>query len=697
MKVRLVPLLLPLVLAGCLDGEGGTSAAAGGPAVVDSAAPAWRLVPAGSAERLARHLAQGGKAQADGELPALRTLGAPARMVFVDTNVVADGPVLAPAVEGMAMPSRAMTSGAGALPADNGLANTQVRGVEEPDRVKSDGRRLYVAQLPEQPRIIRPLPIRGPVIGLPVEIMADDRLAAGALLAEEPEIAPAVPAQIARYGLDSATPAAEALPPLELPGADGWLHNLSLMLAGDTLVAMGQTGNDWHWLRWFAPPTRTTTAETRLWLFDTADAAGVQPRHQLKIRGELVDSRRVGDYLYLVTRFRPQGDARGDELLPDLVADGNARPLLPPGQCLLPPHGRGYPALTLVTAVNLAQPSQSRAACYAGEVYTLYMSTEALYLATSEYNEDFDWSRGTPEIDDAGAVRTRAGRPVAPVDTLLHKFDLRDGNPRYVASGRVAGGFTGWLGTGSQPQWRFHERDGRLFLVTSWWDDDDLHHHLYVLAPVAGGDLAVQAMLPNAQAPDPIGKPREDIHAMRYVGDRAYVVTFRQTDPLYVLDLADPLAPRIAGELELPGFSAYLHPLDENWLLGIGRGAQAGSIEANLFDVRNPARPRVQATQKLCRDCDAPLMTDYHAIAVLAGRNVTRIAVPLQRWQEGEDGNWGLYEEAALLEAGDDGLLADLGRQRADAGHDVLGRVLLVNDAVFQPQVDHVTSGFWPR
>ena len=82
----------------------------------------------------------------------------------------------------------------------------------------------------------------------------------------------------------------------------------------------------------------------------------------------------------------------------------------------------------------------------------------------------------------------------------------------------------------------------------------------------------------------------ERIYGVRFMGERGYVVTFRQIDPLYTLDLSDPTAPKVVGELKIPGYSAYLHPVGENLLLGVGREAQ--NVKASLFDVSNLAAPR---------------------------------------------------------------------------------------------------------
>ena len=86
-----------------------------------------------------------------------------------------------------------------------------------------------------------------------------------------------------------------------------------------------------------------------------------------------------------------------------------------------------------------------------------------------------------------------------------------------------------------------------------------------------------------------LGEEGERIYGVRFMGERGYIVTFRQTDPLYTLDLSNPTAPRVAGQLKIPGYSAYLHPVGENQLLGVGREGTA--VKTSLFDVSNLAAP----------------------------------------------------------------------------------------------------------
>ena len=102
----------------------------------------------------------------------------------------------------------------------------------------------------------------------------------------------------------------------------------------------------------------------------------------------------------------------------------------------------------------------------------------------------------------------------------------------------------------------------------------------------------------------------ERIYSVRFMGDEGYVVTFRQVDPFYVLNLAQPTAPTLAGELKIPGFSSYLHPLAENRILGVGQ--EGGQVKLSIFDVSNPASPR-EAAKYLLDDYWSEVSSTHHA------------------------------------------------------------------------------------
>jgi hypothetical protein len=122
------------------------------------------------------------------------------------------------------------------------------------------------------------------------------------------------------------------------------------------------------------------------------------------------------------------------------------------------------------------------------------------------------------------------------------------------------------------------------------------------------------------------GLADETLHGIRFDGTTAYAVTFLQTDPFYVLDLTDPAAPKVVGEVKLPGFSAYLHPLGGGLVVGFGPG-ESGMAEAKLFDASDPTTPRLVDTVDL--GGDSPVTYDHHAFVEVGGG---RFAVPVTTW-----------------------------------------------------------------
>ncbi|HEU4411227.1 MAG TPA: beta-propeller domain-containing protein [Polyangiaceae bacterium] len=173
--------------------------------------------------------------------------------------------------------------------------------------------------------------------------------------------------------------------------------------------------------------------------------------------------------------------------------------------------------------------------------------------------------------------------------THLHKFDLRvdPTSPLYVASGTVDGGVLN--------QFSLDERDGFLRVATNesrttgqdFWTTAR-YNHLFVVAE-SNGELGVVGEVGDL-AKD------ESIMSVRFVGAKGYVVTFLQKDPLFVFDLSDPFAPKLLGQLDIPGFSQYMHPIDDAHLLTIGQdGDQFGSngrLALQIFDVSDPLQPR---------------------------------------------------------------------------------------------------------
>ncbi|MFI7552445.1 beta-propeller domain-containing protein [Micromonospora sediminimaris] len=206
----------------------------------------------------------------------------------------------------------------------------------------------------------------------------------------------------------------------------------------------------------------------------------------------------------------------------------------------------------------------------AADADTVYGTATSLYLAGQ---------RPTPIT---GLPRWRPS-PAEPI-TDIYQFDTAaPGRPRFLGTGSVPGRLIN--------QYALSEWAGHLRVATTSGEFRD---------DGSTSESAVRVLRHDDGALVPVGMVGglgrgERIYSVRYLGPVAYVVTFRQTDPLYALNLADPAAPRVTGELKITGYSAYLHPLPGERLLGVGQEAdrqgRTKGVQVSLFDVRDPGQP----------------------------------------------------------------------------------------------------------
>lgn len=397
---------------------------------------------------------------------------------------------------------------------------------------------------------------------------------------------------------------------------------------------------------------------------DVTDASAPKAGERLAIDGQLVAARRVGDQLVLVTTWVPQlpvdrlppnataaereaaiASTTPADILPRMRRNGGApTALLGETDCWTQPGNASTDVqVTTITLLDLrAADLAPRSRCFVGGTQALYMTSGSLYLATTR------WVYAT----GIGGIAL-VGYP-ADMRTDIHKFAFGAQGVSYRASGDVPG-HLGW--DARQSSYRFSEWNGDLRVVTftgtfGWAGGADpatppSPAQLSVLRERAGqATLQTVATLPNTRRPELLGKPGEQLRAVRFVGDRGYVVTFRQIDPLYVLDLADPADPKTAGALEVPGFSDHLLPLADGLLLGVGRdvdpdtGRNAG-LKLALFDVRDAARPLALDSVTLGRvGSMSALDASPHGINWLTTGGVARVALPVALATTGDYSGW---------------------------------------------------------
>lgn len=506
--------------------------------------------------------------------------------------------------------------------------NTQERGVDESDLVKTDGKKLVIA--------------------------AQNRLQVVDVTAEKPRLVHSINLPEETYGGE-------------------------LFLNGDTALLMTSG--------WTSEPLTTSVDgdygwyqgnETgRLMEFDLA--AGEMVR-SLEFEGSYLSAREIDDTIRIVVTassnrlsfVQPQSESaketaekanRGiiaestiEQWIPTYrIVEGSgfggaseateAGPIVDCDRVFLPSEFAGFGSLVVLTADIEDGLKVTDSTSIFTDAQTAYASTDRLVVATPrwpEYNND-----GELVGDDN-------------YKTALHSFDIEDPNRTdYVASGSVPGHMLS--------QYSLSEYDGYLRVATT--DGDPWRQRssesFVTVFEESGSELKRVGQVGG------LGRG-EQIFAVRFLGERGYVVTFRQIDPLYTLDLSDPTNPTVEGELKIPGFSSYLHPINENLLLGVGTdgdddGRTFGTV-VSMFDVSDPANPtridkftlegKAAGTKT---DTSSPVSYDPRAFTYWT--ETSTAIVPIDWWSyDLQSGSESTGSSAILLDVSNDGKISETGR-----------------------------------
>ena len=221
---------------------------------------------------------------------------------------------------------------------------------------------------------------------------------------------------------------------------------------------------------------------------------------------------------------------------------------------------------------------------------TIYVSRDNIYITHVDYQQRYQWDWSDGEYKEK---------------TVLHRLSLDGMNIHYRACGEVTGT--------ALNRYSMDEFDGyfRIATSTGWMQDNQVY--------VLDEDLDVVGDLEDIA-------PGERIYSARFMGEKLYLVTFRQVDPFYVIDLSEPMNPEILGELKIPGYSDYLHPYDENHIIGIGK--DGNSVKISLFDVTDVSNPKELDKIELGNwGSDSKALYDPHAFLFSRDRNM--LVIPM--------------------------------------------------------------------
>jgi uncharacterized secreted protein with C-terminal beta-propeller domain len=365
-----------------------------------------------------------------------------------------------------------------------------------------------------------------------------------------------------------------------------------MYLSGKTLVILSQKYEDKPLPMPDLPQGTTVSSDFRRPSYGVSYASvsiysvqnPVQPtlKKSYDFEGNFLDSRVVDGHLYLVTKKYPMRHYGWDNILPMVREDGVSVKMISPIYYFDMSYSNYE--FTQVHGISIADPEKLQTQTYLlSGGYALYGSNDAMYLSFTDYNHE---PRIMPMVGGDVPVTNEISIMPAPETerTVIHKISITKGTSKLSATGSVPGTILN--------QFAFSEHKGNLRVATTTgnnWNGTQSQNNVYVL----GSKLEVLGKLEGLAK-------GERIFAVRFMGDRAYLVTFEQVDPLFVIDLANPYKPSVLGELKVPGFSNYLHPYDANTILGIGRDVavvdngrvQQKGIKVSLFDVSNVAKPR---------------------------------------------------------------------------------------------------------
>ena len=428
-----------------------------------------------------------------------------------------------------------------------------------------------------------------------------------------------------------------------------------LYLSDNKLIALSGD-NSYFWDQWFAP-NYWNDRSTKLDFFATQNGQ-LSKINSLKVDGQLISSRRIGNTLYLATRHTPSlkglidypsteqevtknraliESASLSDFLPNYAINGEDKgDVLSSSSCFTTnyPNSENQQASIInILSIDLNNSTEKpKGTCFIGAAEALYVSSKSLYLATTQYSYQV-----------ANSIATYNPS----ITTDIHKFSLDGTSVAYKGSAQVDG-HLGWKQDAKS--FRMGEYNDVLRVITYTGNrvgTNPSPAKLFMLKEdnnSASEKLEIIATLPNDKRPRNLGKSGEQIYSTRFLGNKAYLVTYRTTDPLYVLDLSDPSDPFIAGELEINGYSDYLHPVSENLVLGIGkdaipavsesgdaRGAWYQGVKLALFDVSDPQSPYTRSQILIGkRGTNTAVSFNHHAFtALLQEDGDLRIALPI--------------------------------------------------------------------
>jgi len=358
-------------------------------------------------------------------------------------------------------------------------------------------------------------------------------------------------------------------------------------------------------------------SKTYIKVYDISDRESPKIKRDISLEGNYFDSRMIGDYVYIIINqpiyYRPEEEIK----IPEIKTENEIKPVCGCDDIYyfdIPDYSY---RLTTIVSINTQNDNEElkTKSFLTGYTQNIYVSLNNIYLThtTSKYHI-------MPKIETTPTEKT-----------FIHKISIKDGRIEYKTQGEVPGYVLN--------QFSMDEYKGYFRIATTTG-------HVARTAEQATSKNHVYVLDENLNI---IGKeenlaPGEKIYSARFIRDRGYLVTFRKIDPLFVIDLSKPYEPKILGKLKIPGYSDYLHPYDENHLIGIGKetvAAEEGDfswyqgVKISLFDVSDVTKPKEISKYEIGdRGTDSYALRDHKAFLFSKSKNLLVIPILLAEIDE---------------------------------------------------------------
>jgi len=388
---------------------------------------------------------------------------------------------------------------------------------------------------------------------------------------------------------------------------------------------------------------------TQVRLYDIRNKEEPELLRTLQFQGNYISSRMIKEHVYFAINSYAYSDTFDscNDVVP-LFADVKGEPTDEDQELVASctsigyiPYVRPQGFITIAGMSMSDEDKQISKETILGSAENVYASKENFYAVQHIYPEYY-WRGGMPRVLEA-----KIGEPVDPEEitqikedqiprTVITKIAIKNGNVAFKESGTVPGHILN--------QFSMDEYGGYFRIATTlqdWRTRQEPTNNIYVLdekLEIAGSitDIA----------------PGETIYSARFMGDKSYLVTFEQVDPLFVIDLSDPKNPKILGKLKIPGFSNYLHPIGEQYLLGIGQEVSQDKegrfltqgVKLAIFDVSDIENP-IELHKEVVGGRFSSTIASYDHKAVLYDEYKELFVLPVTLTKETGQNTWGpMYE-----------------------------------------------------